>query len=355
MDKIPDFLPLQVDLETKAVLKKLSSANKALAELKGMAKSIPNENILIETLALREAKESSGIENIISTMAEVYQSSVFEDSYSSANAKEIHAYAEALKKGFALVKENGLITNKIILEIQRILEGNNAGFRKLPGTKLLNDKTGQVVFTPPQDYETIVQLMQNLEQYINDDSLEDIDPLIKMAIIHHQFESIHPFYDGNGRTGRIINILYLVQKGLLDLPILYLSNFIINTKSEYYKLLQEVRQNNTWESWVMYMLEGIEQTAIESIHMINEIRILMQNYKQIIKKEMPKIYSQDLINSIFKRPYTKAIYLEEAIGISAKTATRYLEDLVSHSILVKQKIGRNVYYVNERLFGFLGG
>ena len=212
-------LPLLHDVETKTVMRKTALAHKALAELKGITDSIPNENILLETLTLREAKESSAIENIISTFDEIYQSSILASQFATAAAKEVHQYAEALKKGFHLVKNHGLLTNNYILQIQAVLEQNHAGFRKLPGTQLLNDKTGQVIYTPPQDPGSIADLMDNLEKFINDDSLMDADYLVKMAIIHHQFESIHPFYDGNGRTGRIINILYLVQKNLLHLPI----------------------------------------------------------------------------------------------------------------------------------------
>ena len=228
-----DLLPINKDFESKAVLRKTVLAHKALAELKGVTGSIPNEHILLETLTLREARESAAIENIISTFDEVYQSSLFSNQFASPAAKEVHQYAKALIEGFELVKKQGLLNNNHIIEIQQIVEQNNAGYRKLPGTKLLNNATGEVVYTPPQDHGSIVTLMNNLEHFINDDAIIDIDPLIKMAIIHHQFESIHPFYDGNGRTGRIINILYLVQKGLLHLTILYLIRYIIKIKIEY--------------------------------------------------------------------------------------------------------------------------
>jgi Fic family protein len=346
-------LPILKELETNKVLKRLTLAHKALAELKGLITSIPNQNILIETLTLREARESSAIENIISTMDELFQSNMQDNQFANANIKEIHNYAAALKKGYSLVKEKGLLTNNIILQIQATLEENNAGFRKLPGTKLLNDRTGQVVYTPPQDEETIISLMKNLEQYINDDTLEDIDPIIKMAIIHHQFESIHPFYDGNGRTGRIINILYLVQKELLNLPILYLSNFIIKTKNEYYRLLQQTREKDSWEDWIIYMIAGVEETAKESIVTITGIKKLMQQYKMSIRKELPKIYSQDLINCLFKYPYTKIDFIERDLQVSRKTATRYLDQLESLAIIKKRKIGRNNFYVNEQLFQLL--
>jgi Fic family protein len=350
-----ESLPLKIDVETKAVLKKAAAARGALAELKGIITSIPNENILIETLSLREARESSAIENIISTLAEVYQSNLFAHQFASPAAKEVHQYADALKTGFALIKKHGLLTNNFILQMHQIIEQNDAGFRKLAGTKLLNDKTGAVVYTPPQDYEAIVSLMNNLEQFINDDSLMDADPLIKMAIIHHQFESIHPFYDGNGRTGRIINILYLVQKGLLHLPVLYLSGYIIRNKNDYYRLLQSVRETSEWEEWILYMLTGIEETATESISLIGNIKSLMQQYKQTIRNELPKLYSQDLLNNLFKYPYTKIEFFERDLGISSRTATRYLEALIAEGLLKKQKVGRNNFYLNEQLFQLLSG
>lgn len=346
-------LPHNIEVETKYVLRKAALAHKALAELKGVLSNIPNENILLETLTLREAKESSAIENIISTIDEVYQSNLAAQQFASPESKEIHLYAKALKKGFELVKHHGLLTNNHILQIQQELEQNNAGFRKLPGTKLLNDQTGEVIYTPPQNYETIVSLMQNLEEYINNDGLSDVDPLIKMAIIHHQFESIHPFYDGNGRTGRIINILYLIQKDLLDLPVLYLSRYVIKQKGEYYRLLQHVRETQDWESWILFVLEGIAQTAQESNVLIKHVKQLMQDYKQKIRTTLPKLYSQDLLNNLFKYPYTKIEYIESDLGVSRSTAIRYLESLVSNGLLKKKKIGRDNFYINQPLFALL--
>lgn len=348
-------LPLKVEVETKAVMRKTALAHKALAELKGVITSIPNQNILTETLTLREARESSAVENIISTFAEVYQSSLFAGQFASPAAKEVLLYAKALKAGFQLVKKNGLLTNSIILQIQEQVEGNSAGFRKLPGTKLLNDATGEVVYTPPQDNNTIVSLMNNLEIFINDDTVMDVDPLVKMAIVHHQFESIHPFYDGNGRTGRIINILFLIRTGLLEIPVLYLSRYIIKHKKDYYRLLQKVRETGEWEEWILYMLDGIEQTANESIVLIGHIKKMMQEYKQTIRKELPKIYSQDLLNNLFKYPYTKIDYLEKDLDVSRSTAIRYLVELEKLHLLQKQKIGRDNFYINQRLFDLLAG
>jgi Fic family protein len=348
-------LPLQKEVETKAVLRKAALAHKALAELKGSISSIPNENILLETLTLREARESSAIENIISTFDEVYQSNQFSEQFASPAAKEVHQYAQALKTGFQLVKKHGLLTNNYILQIQASVEQNSAGFRKLPGTKLLNDKTGEVVYTPPQEYDTILLLMQNLESFMNDDTMMDADPLVKMAIVHHQFESIHPFYDGNGRTGRIINILYLVQKGLINLPVLYLSRYIIRHKNDYYRLLQSVRDTGNWEPWIIFILDGVEKTANETVVLIAAIKKLMQQYKQQIRSGYPKMYSQDLINNLFKYPYTKIEFIQKDLGVSRNTAIRYLEALVKEGLLNKKKIGRDNFYINHALFGLLSG
>jgi len=349
------LLPLIEDVESKVVLRKSALAHKALAELKGAISSIPNENILLETLTLREAKDSSAIENIISTFDEVYQSNLLSMQFVTPASKEIHQYAEALKKGFQLVKTHGLLTNNYILQIQAVVEQNKAGFRKLPGTQLLNDKTGEIIYTPPQDYATIVELMSNLEKFINDDDLMDADHLVKMAIIHHQFESIHPFYDGNGRTGRIINILYLVQKNLLHLPVLYLSKYIIQNKQDYYRLLQHVRETGKWEEWILYFLDGVQQTANESVELISNMRILMQKYKQQIRNQHAKMYSQDLLNNLFKYPYTKIEFIQRDVGVSRSTAIRYLEALVMDGILKKIKVGRDNFYLNDELFGLLRG
>lgn len=346
-------IPPSQDLETKAVLKKTAEAHRYLAELKGVASTIPNQQILIDTLALQEARESSAIENIISTFDEVYQSNEPSGFYTSLATKEIHAYSKALKIGFDLVKENGLITNNIILEIQALIENNNAGFRKLPGTKLLNQATGEPVYVPPQDYDTIVRLMDNLQTYINDDTLSAADPLIKMAVIHHQFETIHPFYDGNGRTGRIINILYLVKNDLLSLPVLYLSRYIIRHKSDYYKLLQQVRLHHDYEPWILYMLEAIIQTSKDTIQVIRQIGEAMQMYKQSIRTNTPKIYSQDLLNNLFRYPYTKIEYLMQDLEVSRNTAIRYLGQLEKIGLIEKKKIGRDNFYINKSLVGVL--
>lgn len=345
-----ELLPPKTNLETKAILKRLVSAHRYLAELKGKSATIPNENILINTLALQEAKDSSAIENIITTHDELYKSLLFENLFTNASAKEVSRYADALKHGFSLVRKNKIIAQNHILTIQKILEQNDAGYRRVPGTVLVNEATGQTVYSPPQDYDTIVRLMDNLVTFINDETMSELDPLIKMALLHFQFETIHPFYDGNGRTGRILNILYLVQQGLLDLPILYLSRFIIQRKGDYYRLLQEVRIKGNWEEWILYMLEGVEETSKETINIIGSIRELMQDYKHRIRKQLHKIYSQDLLNNLFKHPYTKIEFLMEELDVTRITATRYLNILVDSGFLQKHKKGVSNFYINEPLY-----
>jgi len=346
-------LPFPQEIETTAVLKKLARAHQALAELKGIAVSIPNEGILISTLSLQEAKDSSAIENIITTHDDLYRSDSAARLFVSAAAKEVHNYASALYYGFQQVKAHGLLTNNDVLHIQAIIEENSAGFRKLPGTALKNDLTGETVYTPPQHADEIIALMTNLERFINDDDLCDWDPLTKMAVIHHQFESIHPFYDGNGRTGRIINMLYLVKQGLLKIPVLYLSRYINQNKSDYYCLLQIIRDTDDWESWLMFMLDGVEQTAKQTVTLIEGIKTAMQTFKQKMRSELPKIYSQDLLNNIFRHPYTRIDFVMTELNVSRITATRYLDELTGIGLLDKRKIGRVNYYINVILYDLL--
>ncbi|MGJ0299291.1 Fic family protein [Aliarcobacter cryaerophilus] len=349
-EHIPNNLPLDIDIETKAILKKSILANKALAKLNGVAKIIPNQAILINSLILQEAKDSSEIENIITTHDELYQSSLDISNISHAT-KEVQSYSRALLKGFDLVKETSLLLTRHIVDIQQELEGNVAGIRKQSGTVLKNQATGEVIHTPPQEESTIRKLLDNLEQYINTN--DGIDPLIKMAIIHYQFETIHPFYDGNGRTGRIINILYLVLNELLDLPILYLSSYIIKHKADYYRLLQEVRTKGSWEEWIIYMIEGIEQTATKQVQLINDIKELMDNTKEKLKSELPKIYSKDLLEVLFIHPYTKIDMLVDNLELHRDTASKHLKAMEKIGILNSVQIKNTRFYVNVKLFELL--
>lgn len=347
-------LPLEHNLETTNVLKQLAKANRRLAELKGLAATIPNEQILISTLTLQEAKDSSEVENIVTTHDDLYRASVsVKDKVLNAATKEVFNYREAILHGFYLVRSKGILTNSVIKEIQQILEKNDAGFRTVPSTKLKrNDEV--VVYTPPQDGRDIVRYMDNLEQFINNDQLCDLDPLVKMAIIHHQFESIHPFYDGNGRTGRIVNVLYLVLTGLLDLPILYLSRFITQNKGEYYQLIQAIRDTDggdvdCWERWVVFMLKGVEETAEETIRLVKGISRLMAEYKQVLRPMFGKLYRHEILNNLFFHPYTKIDYLMNDIQVQRKTAAKYLDQIVEKGLLNKVKVGRENYYINTNL------
>ncbi|TAL36097.1 MAG: Fic family protein [Phenylobacterium sp.] len=345
---VPPLLPLAVDLETKRVLKKLATAHRALAELKGAAGLVPNEAILINTLSLQEAKDSSAIENIITTHDDLYRSDDAADRFASVTAKEVYAYARAMRDGFQTVRRTGLITINDILAMQATLERNQAGFRRLPGTALKNDKTGEVVFTPPQSYDEIAPLMANLERFINGEDTLDLDPLVRMAVIHHQFETIHPFYDGNGRTGRIL------KEDLLGTPVLYLSRYINQRKADYYRLLQAVRTDGVWEEWLIYMLDAVEQMAGQTTRLVHRIWDLMLDHKVRLRRELPRIYSQDLLNNMFSHPYSKIAFVERDLGVSRITATRYLDELTRIGLMRKHKIGRESYYMNRALLDLLG-
>lgn len=267
----------------------------------------------------------------------------------SLATKEVQNYTQALKFGFNTVRQNTIIRLSDILAIQEELEKNIAGFRKLPGTTLKNGQ-GDIIYTPPQHSDEIKALMDNLVAFMNDDEVCELDPLVKMAVIHHQFESIHPFYDGNGRTGRILNILYLVAQGLLDLPVLYLSHYLIRHKADYYYHLQRVRDSGEWEGWLLFMLDSVEKTSISTIALIKDIKALMHSYKVKIRDEKPKIYRQELLNNLFNHPYTKIEFVMTDLEVSRITATKYLDELTDIGLLQKEKIGRISYYINVSLY-----
>lgn len=347
-------LPLPFDIETKAVMKQLISANRKLAELRGVAQTIPNENILISTLTLQEAKDSSLVENIVTTQDDLYkEESGLQQTVTNASAKEVLDYRAAILRGFDLVRSKKILTCNIICQIQQELEHNRAGFRALPGT-MLKRGDGEVVYTPPQTGAEVRQLMDNLENFINNDTLTDIDPLVKVAIVHHQFESIHPFYDGNGRTGRIINILLLVIYDLLDLPILYLSRYITHNKGSYYQLIQAIRDKsddnaNEWEQWVLFILKGIEETADNTISLIKQISNLMNQYKKVLRPLFVKQYKHELLNNLFNHPYTKIEFVERDMMVSRQTASKYLDMITQTGLLQKIKMGKENYYINTKL------
>lgn len=347
-------LPFEFDLESRDVLRQLTQSSRALAELNGVAQKIPNENILLSSLVLQEALDSSAVENIVTTSDELYQADLdIKGHVINAATKEVLNYRQAMQMGFSMVRTRKLLTLKEIKAIQQVLECNNAGFRTVPGT-ILKSSRGDTVYMPPQDGNDVLKFMTNLEQYINDPAMHDVDPLIKMAIIHHQFESIHPFYDGNGRTGRIIAILYLVTNDLLDLPILYLSRYITHNKKEYYTLLQSVRDNapdnmSDWENWILFILRGVEVTARDTIRLIKSMSELMSRFKVILRPAFGQQYKHELLNNLFFHPYTKIEFMQKDMMVQRKTAAKYLDKIVSLGLLKKVKMGRSNYYINSTL------
>jgi Fic family protein len=348
-------LPLPYDLETVRILKQLSKANRKLAELKGIARTIPNENILISTLTLQEARDSSAVENIVTTQDDLYKAGLSDKRIVLNPAtKEVLRYREAIFEGFKMVRKNKILSNNVIKKVQELVKLNDAGFLVSPSKALVNQNDGKIIYTPPQDIDEVNRKMENLELFINDPDICNLDPLIKMAIIHHQFESIHPFGDGNGRTGRIINILYLVITDLLDIPILYLSRYITHNKNEYYALLQAIRDKNhynakEWEDWIVFMLKGVEETATDTIELVKGISQLMAEYKTILRPLFAKAYKHELINNLFFHPYTKIDYMQHDMMVQRKTASKYLDKIVEVGLLEKLKIGRENYYINTRL------
>ena len=339
------------DLKTPRILEALNEASRSLAELKGFANSIPNQHILINAITINEAKDSSEIENIVTTHDSIYKV-LTESGYKDESAKEVVDYRSAIWRGYEIIKEKGFISTNVLVELQGMIEHNKAGVRKNPGTKLVNSKTGEVIYTPPQEEKEIRDLLKNLEDYINEND-DEVDPLIKMALIHYQFESIHPFYDGNGRTGRILNVLYLVLNNLLDSPILYLSNYINKNKDQYYKLFTEFRENNNYEDWIIYILKGIEETSQKTILLIRQLQLLMEGYQEEFKILLPKIYSDELFESIFFEVYTRIPYIEKRCKVTRQTAATYLNSLVNFGLLEFEKVGRESIYKNTRLIDLL--
>lgn len=350
-NQLPVLPPPREKIETIKVLRQLVKSSVALAELKGLAMTLPNPSILLNAVILKEARASSEIENVITTQDKLYQALSANGIEPDPATKEVLRYREAALFGFNFIKQKGFLSMNAIISIQKILEENNAGIRKLPGTALRNASTNKVMYTPPDEHDTILKLMGNFENYLNES--DDISPLIKMAVQHYQFESIHPFYDGNGRTGRIINILYIIINKLLETPILYLSNYIINNKSNYYSLLQEVRVKNKWEDWILYMLKGVEVTSHETIAQIKSIQKLFISTQEKIKKEAPKAYDKELIEILFEHPYCKTEILTTRLKISRITASKYLKQLEAIGILKSKQVWKETLYVNTKLFELL--
>ena len=343
--------------QSEALTGQLIMAHRRLAELKGVAPVLPNQDLLLNTLTLQEAKDSSALENIITSHDELFKQQLDIPQFNNAAAKEVGRYTEALKLGHERIKSKGQLTLEDLVAIQAalVIGEPGPGIRTRPGTIVGNRATGEVIYTPPQDYDQIVELLERLLIFFNEAADEGFDALVRMSLMHYQFEKIHPFYDGNGRTGRILNLLYLVQHGLLDLPILYLSRYIVRGKSAYLAYFRAEQADDNWEAWLKYMLRGVELTSTETIETIHRLRDLMADYQEKIKAQHPKLYSLDLLNTLFKHPYTKIEFVVRDVGVQRAAAARYLDALSNEGFLVKQKLWRNSYYINQPLFELLQG
>lgn len=349
LDKLP---PKRELVETVNVLRQVAKSAAALAELKGIAKTIPNQAMLINAIVLQEAKGSSEIENIITSDDELYKAMIVRNSKVSTATKEVVNYRTAIFNGFNLIENQGFIKVNDIVAIQEELVDNRAGIRSTPGTVLKNDKTGEIVYTPPQDKGEIVELLSNFIHHFNVNE-QELSPLINLAILHHQFESIHPFYDGNGRTGRILNILYLILNGLIDIPILYLSSYIIDNKSDYYRYLNQTNKTGEWEEWILFMLKAVEITSLQTIDKINKIRLLLNETIESVAHKCPKIYRKELVELLFNQPYSKIEFVVNNLKIERKSASRYLKELEDNGFLKSERVGREIIYINVRLIEIL--
>lgn len=342
-------LPPATEIETAVVLKKAISASRAMAELKGMAERMPNQAMLIDSLVLQEARASSEIENILTTNDEIFKAASDDHLPTSPEVKEVLRYRQALNHGFREIKTRPLATG-LFVEVAQLIKETQFDIRRTTGTRIANGK-GETVYTPPEGESVIRDKLRDLENFMHAD--DGLDALVKMALMHYQFEAIHPFPDGNGRTGRILNILYLVDKGLLNLPVLYLSRYIIDHKAAYYEGLRRVTEEGAWQDWVLYMLDAIEQTSVSTQQQITDILALMETVRQQVQGEAPGIYSMDLIEQIFRQPYCKIQFLERAGLGTRQTCAKYLRELEKLGVLTGQKIGREVYFINSSLFALL--
>lgn len=343
------FLPPKVNLEDATILKKVNTANIALSKLEGSSLAIPNRNLLIEPLSVREAVASSGIENINTTVAEIFQAELFPDKTQSKAQKETLHYKDALRVGFSLIQKQGFLHTNSFLEIQKILEPNKEGIRKLPGTKIINSSTGEIIYTPPEGEDNIRRLLENYEQYFNNFS-DDVDPIIKLAILHYQFEAIHPFYDGNGRTGRILMVLHLILAKRLELPILFISGYINQHRSDYYRLLNAVTKDGGWKEWIMFILNAVETQAAETAETVTQIKKMHKLHKETIKDKLSKIYTAELVDYLFANPFYSQQRLSQTLNKERKTAAKYLNLLLKENLIKAFKFKREkVYYCPELL------
>jgi Fic family protein len=347
---LPD-LPPKGNIETKSILKKTISASRSLSELKGAITNLPNPLLFVDTINLQEAQASSEIENIVTTQDALFQASIADKAIDNLATKEVIHYKDALWYGIESLNKKPFLTTNLFIDIMQIIKENQSGIRNLPGTQLKNPATSKIVYTPPEGIDIIRRKLKSLEDFINKES--DIDPLIKLALIHYQFEAIHPFFDGNGRTGRIILLLYLKVSGLMEVPSLYLSSYILKHKNDYYLRLRNVTEKKDWESWILFMLDMIEVTSKKGRGRIFEIEKIMHSMSTEIKSELPKIYSKDLMEILFRLPYTKRIYFEKAGLGNIKTVGNYLKSLEEKGFLKSITMGKEKLYFNFRLMEVL--
>ncbi|OIN55507.1 Fic family protein [Arsenicibacter rosenii] len=348
-------LPPLVDLETKEILRATNQANKLLAELKGRCLSLPDPSLLINTIVLQESKDSSAIENIVTTQDELYRAVISPDDINKPATKEVLQYREALYLGYHMLNEHDLITTNLLVKVMQRLKATTVGIRNAAGTRLISSKTKDAIYTPPEGEQLIREKLHDLEQYIHDDHPDDPDPLIKMALIHYQFEAIHPFADGNGRTGRILNVLYLVQKKLLTLPVLYLSSYIINHKDDYYRLLRAVTEEQKWHEWILFMLSAIAETSSLTLQKIEGILRLYHDTLEKVRETLPNTNARDINDLLFSYPYVKIKTLELNGIAKRQTASLYLQQLAQAGVLIPLKYKKEIYYVNYRLMDLITG
>ncbi len=352
-NELPPLPPAQINLETPDILRQLAIASRHLGELNGLCASLPDPQLLINTIVLQESKNSSAIENIVTTQDELYKAAT-EDATATAAAREVLSYREALYAGLKKMQsQKNLLTVKTMVEIVQTIKQSKAGIRQTPGTALKNAINGDIIYTPPCCEDVIRKKLAALEKFINDDEYSSLDSLIKMILIHYQFEAIHPFADGNGRAGRIINALYLVQQGLLTQPVLYLSSYIVKHKTEYYQLLRGITEKNNWHDWIMYLLTALSETAKLTTKKIKEMLILRDEYEKQLKKILGASFSYDLLKLMFTLPYLKIELLTRREIAHRQTAAVWLKKLEGAKILKTQKIGRTTYYINHKLMELL--
>ena len=347
------LLPPSVELETRPVLKRAIVANKALADLKGIGRLIPNQSILVRALSLQEAKVSTEVENIVTTNDHLYQALDEDPERTDPATKEVLRYEKAVWHGYGRLKAGRPLSPGLFTEVVSLVKRMDLEVRDVPGTRIWSSQANAVVYSPPEGKERIQALLANLAGYLNGDPADEVDPLIRMAVAHYQFEAIHPYADGNGRAGRVINILYLIDQGLLDLPILYLSRYVLTNKAAYYERLRGVTEDGAWEPWVLFMLEAVEQTAVDSRSRIERIGAALQEAYDAARIALGRRYRKEIVELVFLQPYTRIADVVGAGIAQRQSAAEYLRDLEGIGLLTSVKSGRDVLFLNRRLLDIL--